>query len=81
MTIAMVIDASAAYLQRQGLDTLADYLAHSPSMGIVAGRYGNRIGGAKFPLDGREVILAPNERGHNQLHGGPVGFGKRGWRL
>ena len=40
-----------------GLNTLADYIAHSPSMGIVAGRYANRIGGARFPLDGGEVVL------------------------
>ena len=63
-----------------GLQTLADYLAHSPSMGIVAGRYANRIGGARFSLDGREIALLPNE-GRNQLHGGPNGFGKRGWTL
>eukprot|EP01037_Dinobryon_pediforme_P031910 gene31910-36622_t len=63
-----------------GLNTLADYVAHSPSMGIVAGRYANRIGGARFPLDGREIVLAPNERG-NQLHGGPEGFGKRVWSI
>ncbi|MDR3496428.1 MAG: galactose mutarotase [Ancalomicrobiaceae bacterium] len=63
-----------------GLETLADYVAHSPSMGIVAGRYGNRIGGSRFPLDGREVALLPNERG-NHLHGGPKGFGKCVWSL
>lgn len=63
-----------------GLETLADYLAHSPSMGIVAGRYANRIGGSRFTLDGREIVLAPNE-GRNHLHGGPGGFGKRVWSL
>ena len=64
-----------------GLETLEHYVAHSPSMGIVAGRYANRIGGARFAIDGREFPLIPNEHGRNQLHGGPRGFGKRPWTL
>lgn len=36
MTIAMVVDASAAYLQRQGLDTLADGAAlHGADLGAT----------------------------------------------
>lgn len=49
-------------------------------MGVVVGRYANRIGGARFVLDGRVVELTPNE-GPNQLHGGPDGFDKRRWTL
>jgi len=64
-----------------GLQTLDDYICHSPSMGIIAGRYANRIGGAAFPLDGRQVTLTPNEGATTQLHGGPQGFGKRVWTL
>ncbi len=63
-----------------GLDSLEDYVRHSPYFGAVVGRYANRIGRARFRLDGREVTLAPNENG-NALHGGPRGFGRRAWSL
>jgi aldose 1-epimerase len=63
-----------------GLERLEDYLAHSPSFGAIVGRYANRIGDARFRLDGREVKLVPNEN-DNELHGGPKGFGVRPWSL
>ena len=63
-----------------GLETLEDYLRHSPYFGAVVGRYANRIGKARFRLDGREIGLVPNENG-NELHGGPAGFGRRPWAL
>ena len=63
-----------------GLDTLDDYVAHSAYFGPIVGRYGNRIGGARFRLGGREIGLTPNEGG-NQLHGGPAGFGRRPWSI
>ena len=63
-----------------GFDSLDDYLAHSPYFGAIVGRYANRIGGARFRLDGHDVGLVPNE-GRNQLHGGPAGFGRRVWSL
>jgi aldose 1-epimerase len=63
-----------------GLETLEHYVAHSPNFGAIVGRYGNRIGGARFPLDGRTHALVANE-GANQLHGGPKGFAKRNWTL
>jgi aldose 1-epimerase len=63
-----------------GLDRLEDYLVHSPYFGAVVGRYANRIGDARFRLGGHEVRLLANEA-DNELHGGPVGFGKRPWSL
>lgn len=63
-----------------GLERLEDYLAHSPSFGAIVGRYANRIGDARFRLDGREVKLLANENA-NELHGGPKGFGVRPWSL
>ncbi len=63
-----------------GLDTLDQYVRHSPNFGAVVGRYANRIGQARFRLDGREVDLVPNENG-NELHGGPDGFGRRAWTI
>lgn len=57
-----------------------DVLNESGYLGVVVGRYANRIGNARFTLDGRTHTLAPNE-GPNQLHGGPDGFDKRRWAL
>ena len=48
-------------------------------MARVAGRYANRIGGARFTLDGREYRLPAND-GRNTLHGGPNGFAYRVWQ-
>ena len=61
-----------------GLDTLEDYLHRSRYFGAVVGRYGNRIAGARFTLDGREHRLAANDGAH-ALHGGVRGFDKRVW--
>lgn len=49
-------------------------------VGALVGRYANRIGGARFMLDGRMIQLTPNE-GANQLHGGPEGIDSRLWRI
>lgn len=63
-----------------GLQTLDDYVRCSANFGAVIGRYANRIGQARFRLDGREIDLVPNENG-NELHGGPDGFGRRAWTI
>jgi aldose 1-epimerase len=61
-----------------GFDTLDRYLSDSPYFGAVVGRYGNRISGACFTLDGRTYRLASND-GPNHLHGGTRGFDKVLW--
>ncbi|HEV8505470.1 MAG TPA: aldose epimerase family protein [Chitinophagaceae bacterium] len=52
----------------------------NPYMGALVGRYANRIGNAKFTLDGKAYTLAPNNFG-NSLHGGNVGFDKVIWNV
>ncbi|CAN5546301.1 galactose mutarotase [soil metagenome] len=61
-----------------GFDSLSGYLAKPPYFGALVGRYGNRIGDAKFTLDGKEYKLAANN-GKNTLHGGLKGFDKVVW--
>jgi aldose 1-epimerase len=61
-----------------GFDKADDYTAKVPYFGAIIGRYGNRIGGAKFTLDGKEYTLPKND-GPNSLHGGTKGFDKVVW--
>lgn len=65
-----------------GHDNLEGYLNRStnPYFGCIVGRYGNRIGQAKFTLDGREYTLAAND-GVNHLHGGVNGFDRKVWEV
>ena len=64
-----------------GLDTLEAYRAQDKYLGALIGRYANRIGGARFALEGREYPLAANDGGVNHLHGGAAGFDKRVWTV
>lgn len=61
-----------------GFDSLDGYLKEHPYFGAIVGRYGNRIGGAKFSIAGKEYKLAANN-GPNSLHGGIKGFDKKVW--
>lgn len=65
-----------------GFASLADYEQDNASIyfGAIIGRYGNRIGGASFTLDGRQHMLGANDHGNN-LHGGPDGFDRRLWTM
>jgi len=62
-----------------GFDTLEGYLAGHPYFGSTVGRVANRVGGAKFHLDGQDYTLAANN-GPNTLHGGLKGFDKVVWK-
>lgn len=63
-----------------GFDTLEPYRTHGKSLGALVGRYANRIGGARFTLNGMEYRLAAND-GPNSLHGGRAGFDKQVWSV
>jgi aldose 1-epimerase len=64
-----------------GLNSIDDYVKHSPYFGAVPGRFANRIAGGRFTLDGRRYALPCNEGGFNILHGGPEGFGQKVWTI
>jgi len=61
-----------------GFDALQGYLGEHPYFGAIVGRYGNRIGNARFSLNGTTYKLAANN-GPNHLHGGVRGFDKYVW--
>ena len=61
-----------------GYDRLEDYLKSSPYFGAIVGRCANRIGGAKFALNGSTYTLFQNS-GPDSLHGGARGFDKIVW--
>ena len=61
-----------------GYDNLTDYLKNPGYLGALIGRYGNRIEGAEFELNGTLYHLLKND-GNNHLHGGGVGFDKVLW--
>lgn len=61
-----------------GYDTLDGYLKDTAHHGAIVGRYANRIGKARFKLDGKTYKLAANN-GPNTLHGGIKGFDRYVW--
>jgi len=62
-----------------GFDSLDMYLKGSPYFGATVGRYANRIGKARFTLNGVDYKL-PANNGENCLHGGLRGFDKHVWK-
>ena len=65
-----------------GYATLEDYLKCPGErfFGAAVGRVANRIGGARFTLDGKEYILSANDNG-NTLHGGFIGIDRVLWNV
>lgn len=63
-----------------GYATAAEYLQQPQYLGATVGRYANRIGNARFTLDGAQYELEAND-GRNHLHGGIRGFDKVVWNI
>jgi aldose 1-epimerase len=63
-----------------GMDTLDGCRTQTAYFGALIGRYGNRIAGGQFTLEGKTYHLPIND-GPNTLHGGPLGFGKQLWQV
>ncbi|KAL0713786.1 hypothetical protein Bca4012_020764 [Brassica carinata] len=63
-----------------GFDTLDAYKNDTTYFGAIVGRVANRIGSAKFELNGQLYKTDPNE-GHNTLHGGTKGFSDVIWSV
>ena len=61
-----------------GCSTLEGFASDNLSFGTVVGRFANRIGDAKFKLDGKEYKLDNNDSG-NCLHGGFDRYEKKVW--
>lgn len=63
-----------------GYHHLENYInaVDKPYFGAVVGRYGNRIAGGEFSLNGETYALLKNN-GNNHLHGGAIGFDKVVW--
>ncbi len=59
-------------------DSLQPYLEGHPYFGSTVGRYCNRIGGAKFKIDGEEYKLTAN-LGDHHIHGGETNFTYQYW--
>lgn len=63
-----------------GYDCIDGYLTSGGYQGALIGRIGNRIGDAKFTLEGKEYTLFAND-GKNSLHGGKFGFNAKIWAV
>ncbi|MDE3175788.1 MAG: galactose mutarotase [Pseudomonadota bacterium] len=64
-----------------GLNSVEDYVEHSPSFGAVPGRFANRIAHGRFAIDGVAYTLDRKAGAEHTLHGGSKGFGRRIWKL
>jgi len=75
--VSLLVDGRDVVL---GCDDVSGYERQGGYLGAVVGRNANRIGGAKFLLNGTQVVLPANE-GVNNLHSGPDSWAFRLWEV
>lgn len=68
-----------------GFDSIEAYsksfdLPSPPFLGAVVGRFAGRINKGRFTLNGQEISLTKNWKGH-QIHGGLEGFSRKFWKV
>ena len=63
-----------------GFDDCNGYRTGDGYLGATVGRNANRVGGAAFPLNGKQVQLERNDNGNN-LHSGSDCYAFRLWKL
>jgi aldose 1-epimerase len=62
-----------------GYSTLEEYVRDDKTfLGVIAGRFANRIANGRFILEGTAYQATLND-GPNSLHGGTEGFDRRNW--
>jgi len=62
-----------------GFDDVDGYIKDDSYQAAAIGRFGNRIGGGRFSIDGVPYQVTQNE-GENCLHGGKPGFNGHVWK-
>jgi aldose 1-epimerase len=68
-----------------GFDSIEAYAASydlpsPPFLGAVVGRFAGRISQGTFSLNGKNITVTKNWKGH-QLHGGHEGFSRKFWKV
>ena len=64
-----------------GFNSITPYEFNCSFFGSTIGRNANRIGNAKFTINGKEYHLAPNDNDHNNLHSDFMTcFNKKMWK-
>ena len=64
-----------------GFDTPDEYTASGTFFGAAVGRNANRVGGAKFTMNGTVYHIDPNDNGVNNLHSGFSPYKNRLWQV
>ena len=64
-----------------GFDDPNDYIASGTYFGAAVGRNSNRVGGARFAMNGKEYALDANDNGVNNLHSGFDPYKNRIWTV
>ena len=79
-TLIKLIDKKSGKDIVLGFDDEKSYIDTKCYLGASVGRNANRIGNAKFNLDGKEYRLSVNDNS-NQLHGGVNNFAFKVWSV